>query len=134
MTIYGSGNWNYSCQRDGVLYECKVEETREADVIKLDYSVCPIQALPPGWISADISPYERDRRVVELWIECDFPPRNGHGPLRLEQLEKLFIGGIHWKDLVKSGDWNPPPWAISSKILLRITKIVPRNALHQRST
>jgi len=73
-------NWPY---KD---YECIIEVEQEPDCEKAYHYVI----LPNGdRVFADISPYDKTRYTLQLWIKCEFPDRIGAAPLRRETLEDM---------------------------------------------
>ena len=68
-------------------HTCVIELEYEDDCIKAWHYV----TMPNGTKrTADLTPYDRSRRIVELWIDAGYPPRQGVGPLHQEDLEKMI--------------------------------------------
>jgi len=72
--------WTYKGHR------CEISEDADDDVIKLWHTV----VTPDGkMLTADISPYCGDPRVVEMWIDAGYPGRISCAPLDRGDLERI---------------------------------------------
>lgn len=68
-------------------HECLIELEQEPDVEKAYHYVIP----PDGKrIFADITPYDKSRYTLQLWIKCRYPDRISGMPLRRETLEDMY--------------------------------------------
>ena len=66
---------------------CSIELDFEEDNIKAFHHV----KMPDGKMTfAPISPYDRSKRTVEMWIDAGYPARSGIGNWRYESLQKLL--------------------------------------------
>ena len=88
-----SDNWEYTCSK-GVLHKCEVDEECEPDNRKLFHTVHHPER---GSMSADISPYQSGREVLELWIEAGYPHRLW-GAWNLPMLIAYLAGKNNWPE------------------------------------
>ena len=80
MFHFGYQRWTYKG------HTCTIEPEYYEDNIKLWHTV----VTPDGKeLFADISPYEGDPKVVEMWIDAGYPKRISCGPLNREDLEEI---------------------------------------------
>jgi hypothetical protein len=82
---------------------CEITLDREYDVIKAWHEVTK----PDGTkVVADIDPYDRSHRTLEMWIDAQYPTRkqgqNPHGPLERNDLEALLTSPEHIQNAADS--------------------------------
>jgi hypothetical protein len=82
IAFYTVDQWEYKG------HKCIIEEERETDVAKAYHTVIK----PNGEkVHADISPYSKDRKTVEAWIDMGYPQRKNGVPFRLpDQYDDIF--------------------------------------------
>jgi hypothetical protein len=69
-------------------YHCRIEHDHENDCIKAWHYVT--NSNDGKEIFADITTYDSSTETLRLWIDAGMPSRNGSGPLRREDLEKMI--------------------------------------------
>lgn len=68
-------------------HHCVIEKDVELDNIKYFQFVTKPGDIDANAIFAPLSPYDRSRELVELWIDAGYPTKQGIGPWRREDLK-----------------------------------------------
>lgn len=74
---------------DGERYIATIEVDNEDDCQKAYHRV---KHMPSGCErSADLSPYDTNRGLVEMWVACGMPERSGVGPVSADDLVQMMV-------------------------------------------